>query len=80
MRSVADRDLVAKVGQREPRGRAIDPVDGLPPGQTAGGRYYIQKKLGEGGMGTVYLATHNILEKQVALTALPVRAKREGGR
>jgi serine/threonine-protein kinase len=48
----------------------------LPPqtdpllGQTLVGRYLIQKKLGEGGMGAVYLATHNLLEKQVALKVL----------
>ena len=48
----------------------------LPPqvdpllGQTLLGRYSIQKKLGEGGMGAVYLATHNLLEKQVALKVL----------
>jgi len=48
----------------------------LPPatdplvGQTLAGRYQIVKKLGEGGMGAVYLATHNVLEKQVALKLL----------
>ena len=48
----------------------------LPPqidpllGQTLMGRYSIQKKLGEGGMGAVYLATHNLLDKQVALKIL----------
>ncbi|HLL25775.1 MAG TPA: serine/threonine-protein kinase, partial [Kofleriaceae bacterium] len=39
-------------------------------GQTLVGRYHIQRKLGEGGMGAVYLATHNVLEKQVALKVL----------
>jgi serine/threonine-protein kinase len=48
----------------------------LPPatdpmlGQLLAGRYLIQRKLGEGGMGAVYLATHNVLEKQVALKVL----------
>ncbi|MGE0548221.1 MAG: serine/threonine-protein kinase [Kofleriaceae bacterium] len=48
----------------------------LPPqadpliGKTMAGRYAVQKKLGEGGMGAVYLATHNVLEKQVALKVL----------
>ncbi|HSR95978.1 MAG TPA: serine/threonine-protein kinase, partial [Kofleriaceae bacterium] len=48
----------------------------LPPqedpllGRTLAGRYLISKKLGEGGMGAVYLATHNLLEKQVALKVL----------
>ena len=52
------------------------PTSYLPPqvdpllGQTLAGRYLIQKKLGEGGMGAVYLATHNLLDKQVALKIL----------
>ncbi len=39
-------------------------------GQTLADRYQIVRKLGEGGMGAVYLATHNLLEKQVALKVL----------
>jgi serine/threonine protein kinase len=44
----------------------VDPLIG----QTLADRYYVQKKLGEGGMGAVYLATHKVLEKQVALKVL----------
>jgi serine/threonine-protein kinase len=39
-------------------------------GNMMAGRYLIEKKLGEGGMGAVYLATHAVLEKQVALKVL----------
>ncbi len=39
-------------------------------GTTLADRYLISKKLGEGGMGAVYLATHTILEKHVALKVL----------
>ncbi len=45
------------------------PEDNLV-GKTVAGRYSISKKLGEGGMGSVYLATHVVLEKQVALKVL----------
>ncbi len=35
------------------------------------GRYEIRKKIGAGGMGEVYLATDNRLERNIALKVLP---------
>ena len=39
-------------------------------GQTLASRYLIQKKLGEGGMGSVYLARHSVLDKPLAIKVL----------
>jgi serine/threonine-protein kinase len=39
-------------------------------GATIADRYRVIRKLGEGGMGAVYLAMHMVLEKQVALKML----------
>ncbi|MBM4362864.1 MAG: serine/threonine protein kinase [Deltaproteobacteria bacterium] len=38
--------------------------------RTIAGRYRIRKRLGEGGMGQVYLAEHEAIEKKVALKIL----------
>lgn len=39
-------------------------------GALVGGRYKVIKRLGEGGMGQVYLAEHEIIQKKVALKIL----------
>jgi serine/threonine-protein kinase len=39
-------------------------------GATVAGKYQIQRVLGQGGMGTVYLATHTLLDRSVALKIL----------
>ncbi|MCG8425025.1 MAG: protein kinase [Proteobacteria bacterium] len=53
---------------------AGQPVYTSPPdpyiGRTIADRYHVHNKLGEGGMGSVYLAQHITLEKQVALKIL----------
>src|ERR1700742_2599462 len=42
----------------------------LPPGTEVGG-YLIGQKVGEGGMGQVYSATHPVIGKKVAVKVLP---------
>jgi eukaryotic-like serine/threonine-protein kinase len=46
-------------------------------GATLADRYVIVRQLGEGGMGTVYLATHAALEKQIALKVLHAELARK---
>jgi eukaryotic-like serine/threonine-protein kinase len=77
--AVANR-AVARVSQAPPSVTATASVTGATSyvpestdalvGQTLVERYLVKKKLGEGGMGAVYLATHKLLEKQVALKVL----------
>ncbi|HEX4460211.1 MAG TPA: serine/threonine-protein kinase, partial [Polyangia bacterium] len=49
--------------------RADDPTDPLL-GRVLGGRYRLLERLGQGGMGTVYRATHTLMEKPVAVKIL----------
>ena len=56
------------------RGDYMDPQSGAPQadpliGQTVG-NYLVTQKLGEGGMGSVYLAEHPSISKKVALKVL----------
>ena len=51
----------------------MDPQQGASPDQIIGqtvGNYLVKQKLGEGGMGSVYLAEHPTIGKKVALKVL----------
>ena len=54
----------------------------MPSGQPSSiGRYTVQRVLGRGGMGTVYLATDPLLDREVAIKVLPAAiASPEEGR
>src|SRR5687768_10296595 len=57
------------VSETEPEARAIDDEDMLV-GTTLLGRYSITRKIGQGGMGAVYEATHELIGKRVAVKVL----------
>ncbi len=46
-------------------------------GQTLDGRYYIERKIGEGGMGVVYSARHAVIERPLAIKVLKKEALRD---
>ena len=54
-------------------GQSVDPLVGL----TLAGRYRIERRVGVGGMGTVYLAAHTGLGQHVAVKVLHERYARE---
>ncbi len=46
-------------------------------GQTLDGRYYIERKIGEGGMGVVYAARHAVIERPLAIKVLKREVMRD---
>src|SRR5262249_15547326 len=48
----------------------IQPSTSIRPGEIIGGHYRIDEKIGEGGMGCVYSATHTLIDRKVAIKAL----------
>jgi len=62
------REISAVAGEESP----VDDGGGatLPPGETFGGRYLIERVLGRGGMGTVYLASDSELGEKVAIKTI----------
>ena len=76
MSSSDGRDGQTRVGSgvsaiSVPNSSTVAP-DGEDPlvGRALGDRYFVEHKLGEGGMGAVYVGIHNQLEKRVAIKVL----------
>ncbi len=67
-------DLIGEAQRRDSLGRFVPPTSGAVRGDLIGevllGRYQVIKKLGEGGMGTVYLAEHMTIRKKFAVKVL----------
>ena len=68
----SDRGVLETIGGRP------TPLAGVPPlertneivGSTLSGRYLVTRKVGQGGMGAVYEATHTLIGKRVAVKVL----------
>jgi serine/threonine-protein kinase len=48
-------------------------------GETLDGRYYVQRKIGEGGMGVVFAVKHAVIERPLAIKVLKREVMRDEG-
>ncbi len=72
--SAADDSLLREIAHAPDR--ATDP--GLAAGTVVGGRFRLEHRLGEGGMGVVWQAVHAVTRKPVALKFLKSTGKDDG--
>ncbi len=71
--SASDSTADALEAYRTPRDNEYDKL----VGQTLDGRYYVVKKIGEGGMGVVFSARHSVIERPLAIKVLKREVMRD---
>ena len=71
--AVSDSAADALEAYKQPRENEYDKL----VGQTLDGRYYVEKKIGEGGMGVVFSARHAVIERPLAIKVLKREVMRD---
>ena len=64
---------VVQTMRREPASNEYDQL----VGETLDGRYFVQRKIGEGGMGVVFAARHAVIERPLAIKVLKREVMRD---
>jgi serine/threonine protein kinase len=64
---------VVETMRREPASTEYDRL----VGETLDGRYFVQRKIGEGGMGVVFAARHAVIERPLAIKVLKREVMRD---
>src|SRR5664279_2048987 len=70
------RTSVVETMRRDRREPGSSEYDRLV-GETLDGRYYVQRKIGEGGMGVVFAARHAVIERPLAIKVLKREVMRD---
>ena len=78
IRSVSASTSEADALEAFRQSRADNEYDRLV-GQTLDGRYFVEKKIGEGGMGVVFSARHAVIERPLAIKVLKREVMRDTG-
>ena len=76
IRALSAAQTPTQVGETLRREPVASEYDRLV-GETLDGRYYVQRKIGEGGMGVVFAAKHAVIERPLAIKVLKREVMRD---